>query len=503
MRTLVTGATGYIGGRLVPELLRAGYAVRVLARHPERLADRTWVDDVEVVAGDATDPAAVREAMRGIDVAYYLMHSLMQGAEFEHTELEIARLFGETARSEQVGRMVYLGGLQPADAPPDLSDHMRSRGEVGRILRSSGVPTAELRAAVIIGSGSASFEIIRYLTERLPVMVTPRWLRTRTQPIAIRDVLYYLVSAATLPAEVNRTFDIGGPDITTYEGMIEGYAAVAGLRKRLIIQAPVLTPRLSSRWVGLVTPVPSVMARPLVESLTVESVCLEHDIAQHVPDPEDGLIPYRTAVDLALQRVQHAEVRTTWSSSSTPGAPSDPMPADPAWAGGLLYTDERETVVDASPGDVWAVIEGMGGERGYYSFPLAWEVRGWLDRASGGVGLARGRRDPDTLRTGDVMDFWRVEERRPLELLRLRGEFRMPGLAWLELGIRTEDDARGRPVTVYTQRALFHPRGYPGEAYWAAMKPFHGVIFGSMLKNIRVNAEAVARKDAVPLRPSG
>ena len=329
MRTLVTGATGYIGGRLVPELLRAGHQVRVLARHPERLGDRTWVDDVEIVAGDATDPDAVRKALTGIDVAYYLMHSLMQGDTFEQTEHEIARLFGETARSEKVGRIVYLGGLQPADPPADLSHHMRSRGEVGRILRSSGVPTAELRAAVIIGSGSASFEIIRYLTERLPAMITPRWLRTRTQPIAIRDVLYYLVSCATLPPEINRTFDIGGPDVTTYEGMIEGYAAVAGLRKRIIVRAPVLTPRLSSRWVGLVTPVPSIMARPLVESLTAESVCGEHDIAQYVPDPEDGLIPYRTAVDLALQRIQHAEVRTTWSSSSTPGAPSDPHACRP------------------------------------------------------------------------------------------------------------------------------------------------------------------------------
>ena len=502
MRCLVTGATGYIGGRLVPELLKSGYEVRVLARHPERLTERSWYDDVEVVDGDATDPVAVRAALQGIDVAYFLLHSLMQGDRFEETEQEIARLFGETARSENVGRIVYLGGLQPANPPADLSEHMRSRGEVGRILRSSGVPTAELRAAVIIGSGSASFEIIRYLTERLAVLVTPRWLRTATQPIAIRDVLYYLVCCAILPPEVNRTFDIGGPDVTTYEGMIEGYAEVAGLRKRIIIRAPILTPRLSSRWVGLVTPVPSIMARPLVESLTAESVCTEHDIADFVPDPEDGLIPYKTAVDLALQRIQHAEVRTTWSSSSTPGAPSDPMPADPGWAGGLLYTDERQTVVDATPADVWAVIEGLGGERGYYSFPLAWEVRGWLDRASGGGGLSRGRRDPNTLRTGDVLDFWRVEERRPMELLRLRGEFRMPGLAWLELGIRTETDALGSPVTVYTQRALFHPRGFPGEAYWAAMKPFHGVIFGSMLKNIRVNAEAVARSIAVPLKPS-
>ena len=300
MRLLVTGVTGYIGGRLVPELLDAGHEVRVLARHPERLSDRTWVDRVEVVAGDASDPDVVHEALRGIDVAYYLLHSLNAGDGFEDLERRIARTFAAVAREEGVGRIVYVGALLP-DLPIEaMSEHFRSRAEVSQILLTSGVPTIELRAAVIIGSGSVSFEMVRYLTERLPVMVTPRWVRTPTQPIAIRDVLYYLVHAATLPGTINRAFEIGGPDVITYEEMMHGYARAAGLSKRVVVGLPFLSPRLSSNWVGLVTPVPRAVAKPLVDSLTMSSVCHEHDIAELVPDPPEGLVPYERAVELAL-----------------------------------------------------------------------------------------------------------------------------------------------------------------------------------------------------------
>lgn len=489
MRCLVTGATGYIGGRLVPELLDAGHEVRVLARHPERLAERSWIGRVEVVAGDAGDPDAVHEALQGVDVAYYLLHSMTAGTGFEEIERHIARLFAACARDEKVGRIVYLGALQPDVPPEQLSEHVRSRGEVSEIFQLSEVPTVELRAAVIIGSGSASFEMTRYLTERLPVMVTPAWVRTPTQPISIRDVLYYLVRCADLPEGLNRVFEIGGPDVMTYEGMMHGYAHAAGLRKRLVFRMPLGTPGLSNFWVGLITPVPRSVAKPLVDSVTMRTVCREHDIAAYIPDPPEGLMPYETAVDMALRKIQQADVRTVWSSSSLPGAPSDPLPSDPSWSGGTLYTDQRSTVVHASPESVWRVVEGMGGDRGYYSFPAAWAARGWIDRASGGVGLRRGRRDPDRLRVGDPLDFWRVEERVPERLLRLRGEFRMPGLAWLELSIRTEGSAGGRPVTVYSQRALFHPKGLYGHAYWTSMLPFHGVIFGSMMRNIRQRAE--------------
>ncbi|MEV6247496.1 SDR family oxidoreductase [Streptomyces sp. NPDC051742] len=488
---LVTGAGGYIGGRLVPDLLDAGYRVRCLARTPANLRDHPWADRAEVVRGDVTDAATLRPAFRGVQVAYYLVHSLSSGHGFEETDRKAARTFAEEARAAGVRRIVYLGGLEPADVPEhELSPHLRSRAEVGRILLDSGVPTTVLRAAVVIGSGSASFEMLRHLTERLPVMVTPRWVGTRVQPIAVRDVLRYLVGSARMPEDVNRAFDIGGPDVLTYHDMMVRYAKVAGLRRRLILPVPMLTPRLSGLWVGLVTPVPASLARPLAESLRYEVVCADHDIADHVPDPPGTPVPFDEALGLALQRVQEARVATRWSSASLPGAPSDPLPTDPDWAGGSLYTDERERIVDAGQRELWQVVEGIGGANGWYSFPLAWAVRGWLDRLIGGVGLRRGRRDAQRLRAGDALDFWRVEEIEPGTLLRLRAEMRLPGLAWLEM--RVERDDRGR--TRYRQRALFHPRGLAGQAYWWSVSPFHAVVFGGMARNIARAAERAAHR---------
>ncbi|MFE9428691.1 SDR family oxidoreductase [Kitasatospora sp. NPDC006697] len=482
---LVTGASGYIGGRLVPELLSRGYTVRCLARDPGRLRDQPWRAQVTVATGDVSRPETLAEAFEGIDTAYYLVHSLGTGPGFEATDRAAARAFGTAAAAAGVTRIVYLGGLVPAGVPEaELSPHLRSRAEVGRILRDSGVPTAELRAAVIIGSGSASFEMLRHLTERLPVMVTPRWVGTRIQPIAVRDVLRYLAGAAELPAEVNRTFDIGGPEVLTYIRMMHRYARIAGLRRRCILPVPVLTPRLSGHWVGLVTPVPNSIARPLVESLRHEVVCGEHDIARWVPDPPDGLTGFDRAVTLALRRIKDAEVATRWSSASLPGAPSDPLPTDPDWAGGSLYQDVRERTVAAPAGAVWRVVEGIGGDNGWYSFPLAWALRGWLDRLVGGVGLRRGRRDPVRLRVGDSLDFWRVEEIQPGRLLRLRAEMRLPGLAWLELSVTPEGDDRA----CYRQRALFHPHGLAGHAYWWSVAPFHAVVFGGMARNITERA---------------
>ncbi|MGI5478922.1 SDR family oxidoreductase [Streptomyces lavendofoliae] len=483
---LVTGATGYIGGRLVPELLAAGHRVRCLARSPDKLRDHPWTDRVEVARGDVTDEESVRAAMSGVDVAYYLVHALGSGRDFEETDRTAARIFGRRAREAGVRRVVYLGGLTPAGVPEHhLSPHLRSRAEVGRILLDSGVPTAVLRAAVVLGSGSASFEMLRYLTERLPVMVTPSWVRTRIQPIAVRDVLRYLVGSAALPPAVNRAFDIGGPDVLTYRDLMRRYAAVSGLPRRIILPVPVLTPNLSSLWVGLVTPVPPAIARPLAESLRYEVVCREHDITDHVPDPPGHPIGCDEALALALRRVREAQVTTRWSSASVPGAPSDPLPTDPDWAGGSLYTDRRERTVDASPEALWRVIEGIGGENGWYSFPLAWAVRGWLDRLAGGVGLRRGRRDAQHLRVGDSLDFWRVEEIQRGSLLRLRAEMRLPGLAWLEM--YAEDDGEGR--SRYRQRALFHPRGLLGHAYWWSVSPFHATVFGGMARNITRAAE--------------
>ncbi|MET8135213.1 MULTISPECIES: SDR family oxidoreductase [unclassified Streptomyces] len=480
-RCLVTGATGYIGGRLVPELLAEGYRVRCLARSPAKLRDYPWAGEAEVVRGDVMDAASVADAMRGCEVAYYLVHALGTGHDFEETDRRAARIFGEQARAAGVRRIVYLGGLTPAGVPESgLSPHLRSRAEVGRILLESGVPTTVLRAAVIIGSGSASFEMLRYLTERLPVMVTPSWVHTRIQPMGVRDVLRTLVGSARMPAEVSRAFDIGGPEVLTYLEMMRRYATIAGLPRRLIFAVPVLTPRLSSHWVGLVTPVPASIARPLTESLRHEVVCHEHDIVRYVPDPPGRPIGFDAAVALALQRVRDAQVTTRWSSASYPGTPSDPLPTDPDWAGGSLYTDQRELTVDASPEALWRVIEGIGGENGWYSLPPAWAVRGWLDRAVGGVGLRRGRRDAARLRVGDSLDFWRVEEIEPGHLLRLRAEMRLPGLAWLEMYSEVTDDGRTR----YRQRALFHPHGLLGQLYWWSVSPFHSVVFGGMARNI-------------------
>jgi uncharacterized protein YbjT (DUF2867 family) len=477
MRCLVTGATGYVGGRLVPRLLAAGHRVRCLSRDPARLRDVPWAGAVEVVRGDVAEP--LDAAMDGVDVAYYLVHSLGR-PDFEAVDRAGAGNFAAAARRAGVGRIVYLGG------PAGSSAHLRSRTEVAGILLDSGVPTVVLRAAVIIGSGSASFEMLRYLTERLPVMVTPRWVRNRIQPIAIRDVLRYLVGAAdAFPADTNRAFDIGGPDVLTYAGMMRRYAAVAGLARRVILPVRPLTPKLSAHWVGLVTPVPNSIARPLVASLVHEAVCAEHDIARFVPDPDGGLTGVDDAIRLALSKVRDAAVETRWSTATWGSAPGEPLPTDPYWSGGTVYTDRRERVVDAPADRLWRVIEAIGGEHGWYSIPLAWAVRGWLDRVVGGVGLRRGRRDPHRLQTGEALDFWRVEEIVPGELLRLRAELRLPGRAWLEMRVRPGGDGRSR----YRQRAVFLPRGLAGHAYWAAVWPFHAVVFGGMARNIARAAE--------------
>jgi uncharacterized protein YbjT (DUF2867 family) len=498
---LVTGATGYIGGRLVPALLDADVRVRAMVRRPERLRDREWSDRVEIVEADALRFDQVRQALEGVDVAYYLLHALNTGSRFEARDREMARIFSQAAREAGVGRIVYLGGLYPEHE--ELSPHLASRKEVGEIFLASGVPTIALRAAVIIGSGSASFEMLRYLTERLPLMVTPKWLDNRIQPIAVRDVLHYLVGSASIPDGVNRGFDIGGPDVLTYREMMQRYARQAGLAPRRILTLPLLTPSLSSHWVGLVTPVPASIARPLVDSLIHEVVCKERDINAVVPDPEAGMTSLDRALELALTRVRDLDVVTSWSSAATYGAPSDPLPSDPEWAGGSLYCDERASVVTADQDAVWHVIQGIGGANGWYSWRLAWWLRGLMDRAVGGPGLRRGRRNPSTVSIGDALDWWRVEEIDESEgrhLLRLRAEMRLPGLAWLELIAESDDEDR----TVFRQRALFHPHGLAGHAYWQSIRPFHGIVFGEMQRNIAAAAEefAAARAGSRPLVPA-
>jgi uncharacterized protein YbjT (DUF2867 family) len=481
MRCVVFGATGYIGGRLVPELVRTGQAVRAAARDVGKLAEVPWRDSAELVSSDVSDAASVAAAVADQEVVYYLVHSLHR-RDFVDLDRTGAQIVARAARAAGVDRIVYLGGITPAERP--LSDHLASRDEVARILLDSGVPTVVLRAAIILGSGSASFEMLRYLTERLPVMVTPRWVHNRVQPIAVRDVLHYLTHAATLPSELNRGFDIGGPDVLTYLDMMRRYAMVAGLPRRLVVPVPVLTPWLSAQWVNLVTPVPRSIAVPLIESLVHEIVCHDHDVADHILDPEGGLTHYERAIELALTRVRNADVPTRWSDASIFSAPSDPLPTDPDWSGGTVYEDVREARTRADPQTLWEVIESIGGEHGWYSFPLAWSVRGWIDRLAGGAGLRRGRRDPRRLHTGEALDWWRVEHVDRPQVLRLRAEMRLPGRAWLELSA-LPDPGGAR----YRQRAIFKPQGLAGHLYWQSIAPFHGLIFGGMARNITGAAE--------------
>ena len=476
---LVTGSGGYIGGRLVPELLELGYRVRVLVRNAARLERMPWLDQVEVVDGDAADPAVIYKALEGSDVAYYLIHSLLMANDFEQSEVDLARLFATTAKATGVRRVVYLGGI--VNEGEELSSHMSARHRTGEILRASGVPTIELRAGVVIGSGSASFEMLRYLTERLPIMTTPKWVQNRIQPIAVRDVLRYLVGAAAVDESVSGAFDIGGPDVFSYAEMMQQYAKAAGLRKRIIIPVPVLTPRLSSGWVGLVTPVPYTLAKRLVESLKHEVVAKPSNINELVPAAASGLTDFSTAVRLALRKVKSTSVETRWTNASVPGTPSEPLPTDPDWAGGSLYRDVRKRISTDSAAEIWSRIESIGGENGYSTASWAWELRGLIDRIFGGVGLRRGRRHPTELMVGDAVDFWRVEDLVDERLLRLRAEMKMPGLAWLEFELTPGAEAG---TTLVTQTATYAPHGLLGHAYWWSVFPMHGLVFPSMVKNI-------------------
>jgi uncharacterized protein YbjT (DUF2867 family) len=489
MRILVTGATGYIGGRLVPRLLDAGHTVRVMVRNPDRLTDVPWASHVDIVRGDLTKSADVAHAVADMDVLYYLVHAMASGRDFEKVELASARNAAKAAKMAGLKRIVYLGGLHPHEGK--LSPHLRSRAAVGDILLKSGVPTAALQAGTVIGSGSASFEMIRHLTEVLPYMPAPQWVRNFIQPIAVRDVLHYLVNAADLPGDVNRTFDIGGPDVLRYGQMMNGYAVEAGLHQRPIASLPVLTPWLASQWVNLVTPIPRALAIPIIASLQYDCVITENDIDDYIPAPEGGLTGYRTSVRLALGKMRAGEVETSWQNSSVAGAPSDLLPSDPDWSGHTVYTDRRETRSDASAEQLWRVVEGIGGANGWYSLPLAWAARGWMDKLVGGVGLRRGRRDASRLAVGDALDFWRVEQIDRGRFLRLRAEMKVPGGAWLEMTTETDPEGGSR----YTQRAVFFPSGLAGRLYWFSILPFHGVIFAGMAT--RITKAAAAEKTAV------
>jgi len=472
--------------------VEAGHDVRVFARSPHKLEGVPWHDRVEVAQGDLHDVDAVRRAVHGVDVVYYLAHSMGAKGDFEDSERRAASIMAGAGKDAGVGRFVYLGGLHP-DGP--TSKHLRSRAEVGAILMASGVPTVALQAGVVIGSGSTSFEMIRHLTDVLPWMPAPKWVRNRIQPIAVRDVLHYLLGALDAPADVNRTFDIGGPDVLRYGQMMNGYAVEAGLPQRPISSIPVMTPWLAAQWVNLVTPIPRALAIPIIASLQFECVQREHDIDDVIPRPAEGLLPYRQAVRLALERDRAGEVETSWRGASFEGAPSDPLPSDPEWAGRVVAVDDRRRATRAPAEEVWRVIESIGGDNGWYSLPLAWAARGWVDRLAGGVGLSRGRRSPTRLQTGDVLDWWRVEQLDRGSFLRLRAEFKAPGQAWLEMSVRPTEDGGSE----YHQRAIWFPKGLAGRLYWWSILPFHGIIFPGMVERITARAERGAgAADAAP-----
>jgi uncharacterized protein YbjT (DUF2867 family) len=436
LRCLVTGATGYIGARLVPRLLEEGHAVRALARTPSKLDDVPWRQRVEVARGDLGDVDSLVEAFDGMDVVYYLVHSMGTSKNFAQEESRSVRNVVTAARRTGVRRVVYLSGLHPDST--ELSPHLESRKAVGEALIDSGIETVVLQAGVVIGSGSASFEMIRHLTDRLPVMTTPKWVHNRIQPIAVRDVLYYLVAAATAAVPSSRTWDIGGPDVLEYGDMMRVYAEVAGLHQRYLFVLPFLTPTIASLWVGTVTPIPSGLARPLIESLECDAVMGNSDIDGVIPPPPEGLIPYRRAVALALGRAARGLPDASWDSLNS--EPAEPLPSDPVWAGEVVYTDVRRAATRSKPDQVWAAAEKAA--------------------------TSNGR--------------WSVAEREPGTTLRLRSRFRARGTAWLEMTVTPADDGGSS----YTQRAVFVPAGVRGRLYWLFARPVHTFALAALARNV-------------------
>jgi uncharacterized protein YbjT (DUF2867 family) len=476
-RVLVLGATGYVGGRLVPELLRSGFVVRCLTRTPQGLSGNTWAKDVEVVEGDLSDLSTIGGAFDQVDHVVYLVHSLGVGDDFMQQELVTARTARVAAERSGVRHLVYVGGL--GDDGDDLSPHLRSRHDVGRELASGSLRVTELRAAIILGAGSASFEMLRSLVEVLPAMLAPRWVtQTRVQPIAIADLLTYLVAAIVRgPGERHDIVEVGAPDEYSYRGLMHAYADIAGLRRRWIIPVPFLTPRLSAHWVNLVTPLPKALADSLIGSLKNDVVVTDRSAATLSPHQPMSV---ETAIEAALSAVEDLDIPTRWSGYTSRQLAARPAPWDPAWAGGTVYEDCRTMTVDASASDVQRVVRGIGGARGWYGFGPLWAVRGAVDKVFGGVGLRRGRRHPDDIVVGEALDFWRVDALTD-DLFRLHAEMKVPGDAWLEW--RTSPAPDGR-ATVVTQRARFVPRGIFGRAYWWSLVPFHSVIFPAMLRRL-------------------
>lgn len=478
---LLTGATGYVGGRLLGALIAKGVKTRCLARRPEILQARVG-SQVEIVAGDVMDANSVIAAMAGIDTAYYLIHSMGSAGSFEDQDRLGAENFAKAAKANNVRRIIYLGGL--GDELEKLSPHLRSRHEVGDILRASGIPIIEFRASIVLGSGSLSFELIRTLVERLPIMITPQWVRVPAQPIAIKDVLSYLVAALGLPGSESRTFEIGGTDQVTYADLMREYARQRGL-KRLLIPVPVLTPRLSSLWLGLVTPVFARIGRKLIESIRHPTVVRDPSALQVFSIRPVGV---RQAIADALRNEDEQMAQTRWSDALSSSGDVK------SWFGvrfGQRLIDSRVKTVDATPAAAFAPIQRIGGGQGWYCANWLWSLRGLLDLLVGGVGMRRGRRDPVALRVGDTVDCWRVEALEPNRMLRLAAEMKLPGRAWLEFEV---NENAGK--STIRQTAIFDPVGLLGRAYWYMVYPLHQFVFAGMLRGIADHVPKPAPVDA-------
>lgn len=477
----LTGASGYVGGRLAPTLLEQGYRVRCIARAPRKLDERPWRHDanVEVVRDDLSDAGELAEHLQGCSAVYYLVHSMIAaGAEYADRDRTLARNFAEAAANAGVKRIIYLGGL--GEVADSLSEHLRSRRETEEILASTGVPVTVLRAAMIIGSGSASFEILQYLVNRLPVMITPRWVETECQPVAIRDVLYWLAECLQTHESEGRVLEVGGPDVLSYKDLMQVAAAELGLPRRLIITVPVLTPRLSSAWISLVTPVPFAIARPLADGLSNRVVVTDHSVQDVMPHEALGV---RESIRQALSATRAGQVETRWSVAG-------PVAGDPDWSGGKVFVDERSIDVDADAESVFAAVCRIGGGHGWYAGDLLWRIRGWMDQAVGGPGLRRGRRHPENIEYGETLDFWRVVGLERGRSLSLRAEMKLPGEAQLDFAISPPNESN---KTRLTMTARYRPTGLVGIAYWYAVVPLHDIVFGGMLKGIRDTAEAIRR----------
>ncbi len=487
---LVSGATGYVGGRLVPRLLQAGYDVRCFVRDERRLRAQPWGDAVDVAVGDALDADTVEPALADIDAVYYLIHSLGSGDDFAERDRTAASNFQEAAAAQGVQRIIYLGGIRPKGERS--SKHLRSRMETGDVLRDGPVPVTEFRAAQIVGSGSLSFELVRYLTERVPLMICPKWVHTPTQPIAIRDVLAYLTQALETPESTGEIIEIGGADVLTYGEMFQTYASARGL-DRIVINVPFLTPRLSSHWIGLVTPVSNRIARPLIEGLDNEVTVDAPERARQM-FPEVDPMGFEEAVRRALHRTESDDIPTVWNSALSSAATSGNGVTQSLETTEGLYRETRQVSVQAAPDTAFETIERLGGDTGWLFADWLWRLRGWWDQLTGGVGFRKGRRHPTDLRVGDAVDFWRVEAIDPPRLLRLRTEMDLPGRAWLQFEVSPDGEDR---CTV-SQSVFFEPKGLWGTFYWNVVAVPHRWVFAGMLHALQARIEARAEHETEP-----